>query len=405
MGFIANRDNEKDLWDYILGDTYVKTQKFDGMYAPHLGKSIALLRDDFLTQLSQDNPTFKMALMDRDTKYWTKHGAYPGLTWSRGVRNEYGFSFAKLEPAVDVHRSVLPNEIVIESDYVCDDCSILKKHKMSPLHACDKCYCLNNKAVKIVGKILENKGFIPHYYYSGNKSIHVHIFLDTKFLSYVEEYSYPILMHSFTMAKFMKWIRTKMISCWDTNAAEFDRDLINPTHLIRAELSKNKRGFKTFLGYSYKDIGDEVTICNEKNRVYPRLAEIRESNPLNQKELCNEFVTYVTNKEQERITARKNNKTYIRFDSDDKIRSCVLKIMNDNFKDINDGFKRGMFILISELRRVYDDKTAIVIVKDWNNRMGNPVSERDIDYRFTIKAYKLTNKYINNFLKEIGYDK
>jgi len=34
--------------------------------------------------------------------------------------------------------------------------------------------------------------------------------------------------------------------------------------------------------------------------------------------------------------------------------------------------------------------------------MGNKIKQSEIDYRFTKKAYTLSNKYINDFMEEIG---
>ena len=204
----------------------------------------------------------------------------------------------------------------------------------------------------------------------------------------------------------MDWLRKKMISCWDMKAREFDEDLIRASHLIRAELSKNKRGFKTFLGYTHKDMSFVPYICNEKNMIYPRLAEIRMSQPHCIKELIEEFQeSRVVETKIEKI--QKKNKTLSRWvgSSEKKtLRHCVKAILSDDFSKTNDGFKRGMFFLVNELREVFGDDTAKIMANDWNERMGNPIKQSEIDYRFKIKHYTMTCERIHKFLKELGIE-
>lgn len=349
MAFIAHQKKDNKLWDYILG-----TPKM----------SIATDRYYYLYDLNHQHK-LKIALMDRDTKMWTKWGEFPGPLLSskhNGV-------------AIDVHRSMMPNEIVIESDY--------------------PEYIDNFEASKIIGKILEGKGFTPHYYYSGNKSIHIHIFFDWDCMCGIE------LWHDVKKFKrdFIIWLRTKMINCWDTKAKEFDKDLIKATHLIRCELSKNKKGYKTFLGYTHNDLSFIPYICNEDNRIYPRLGKIIPSSPSDINELLNEFFE---DKENVKPTATS------RFNPEDctgKIRQSVGRLLSDDFKEVGDGFGRAMFIILSELRRVVGDDEAKAMVNDWNVRMGSPIKQGEIDYRFLKKAYTLSNKYINDFMEEIGINK
>lgn len=339
MSFIAHSHTNYKLWDYILGNPKM---------------SIASDRYSYLMKISNEN-NLKIALMDRDTKMWTKWVPFPGELMSpkhKGV-------------AVDVHRSMLDNEIIIESDY--------------------PDYVDNFEAAKIIGKIIEGKGFTPHYYYSGNKSIHIHVFLDWVTFFQVED-----------KKEFIEWLRAKMISCWDTNIRRFDKDLIKSTHLIRCELSKNKKGFKTFLGYTHNDLSFIPYICNEDNRIYPRLGEIKLSSPHCIKELIDEFLT---NREKPKP---KNISPFNPDDCPNEIRESVGRLLSDDFKKLNDGRNRAMFIIVSELRRVVGDDEAKEVVNDWNIRMGSTIKQSEIDYRFTKKAYTLSNKYINDFLEELG---
>lgn len=347
MVFIANQNKKWKLHNYIVGN--VKMSILEDRYY-------------YMEKLNKMNP-IKISLMDRDTKKWTKWNPFPSLLVGNNEVGNFG-----LNPCVDVHRSMLDNEIIIESDY--------------------PDYIDNFEAAKIIGKIIEGKGFTPLYYFSGSKSVHIHIFIDWVTFFQIEN-----------RKEFIIWLRTKMISCWDTNIRKFDKDLIRATHLIRCELSKNKKGYKTFLGYSHNDLSFIPYICNEENRIYPRLGEIKLSSPHCVKELIEEFIEY-QNRPKPQNVSYFNPK-----DCPNEIRKPIELLLSDDFKKVGDYRKRAMFIILSELRRVVGDDKARLMIKDWNVRMGSPIKQRDIDYRFTKKTYTLSDKYINDFMEEIGMNK
>jgi hypothetical protein len=336
--------------------------------------------------------SLKIALRDPNSENWTKWVQFPGQLWASEKNDWGGFKFSGLTAAIDVHRSVLSNEIIIESDY--------------------PTYEENYEAAKLIGKIIEDKGFSPLYYYSGNKSIHVHVFFDWDCLKKLDGIIQDQLRVMFKNSKlrfrkkFIEWLRTKMISCWDTNAKKFDTDLIRATHLIRCELSKNKQGYKTFLGYTHKDMSFVPYICNEKNRIYPKLGKIRLSSPKDIHGLIEEFIEDIKIKTKSE-RARKSNRNLGDWgmqESPDKLRDCVKAILSPDFQKIGDGYQRGMFILLNELRRVLGDSQARIVINDWNIRMGSPIKEQEIEYRFKMKNYSLSCSYIHSFLKELGID-
>ena len=367
MSFIANRNKEYALWDYLTGD---------------LKSDISIVRDRyyFLDELSR-NKNFKISLRNPYNDRWTKWVKFPGELLQIG---------GKLAPAIDVHRSILDNEIVIESDY--------------------PTYEENHEAAKLIGKIIENKGFIPHYYYSGNKSIHIHVFFDwdcLKNLSITKQNVLKVLFKSSKQifkGKFIEWLRIRMISCWDTNAKEFDKDLIKANHLIRCELSRNELGHKTFLGYTYKDMSFVPYLCNEENRIYPKIGKIKLSGPKDIDGLIDEFIKFTKTEFKIDLNRRKNqyliNPGY--YENPKNLRGCVKIILGDEFKKVRDGCKRGMFILLNELRKTMGDSQARIIINDWNKRMGLPIKPYEIEYRLNNKTYTLTCKYIHDFLKDIG---
>ena len=361
MSFIAREDEDFETWDYIIGNVYL---------------SILEKRYSYLLKMNWDNP-IKIALRDPSNDYWSKWLEFPGLLVDRrGVAE-----------AIDVHRSILKNEIIIESDY--------------------PTYEENYEAAKVIGEIVEKKGFQPLYYYSGNKSVHIHIFFDWGCLKMLNPETEERILQKFDKIGFRKyfieWLRAKMISCWDTNVKKFDKDLIKATHLIRCELSKNKKGYKTFLGYTHREMSFIPYVCNEQNRIYPNLGEIRLSSPPKIQDIVEEFLNEIEIKEK-RKKMRKRTLTPRDSAIPKEIRGCVKAILSEDFKKFGDGFKRGMFILLNELRRTMGDAQARIIINDWNSRMGFPVKDKEIEYRFKIKNYSLSCSYIHDFLKEIGID-
>jgi hypothetical protein len=206
-------------------------------------------------------------------------------------------------------------------------------------------------------------------------------------------------------AAFMEWLRSKMITCWDTQARTFDAGLVKATHLIRCELSKNKLGYKTFLGYTYKDVSPIPYVCNEANRIYPQLGKLVLSSPHNPQELIEEFAASLD------LKTRKSRNLHLNRTLDEwtgqgqeQVRACVKVILSDEFKNAGDGFARGMFILVNELKRLLGEREAQIVVSDWNERMGSPLLQKEIDYRLKLKGYSLSCDYIHTFLKEIGID-
>jgi len=377
MAFVAPRESE--LWKYIVGD-YSR------------GSSIMVDRWYYLFNLSiKQKEPLKLAFRDTATDHWTKWLPFPGLDgmlMNYRERKSSDSELAGLLPSIDVHRSILPYEIIVESDY--------------------PTYEENFKASKIVGQMIENRGFTPHYYFSGNKSIHIHVFFDWNCFKKVDRTLANSLNQRYGgnknrfHADFISWLRTQMITCWETKVRDFDEELIRASHLIRCELSRNNLGFKTFLGYSNKDMNPVVPICNEDNGIYPELGEIIMSNPNDPQQLVEEFVKDLNMKLTERKTSRRKNASQWKNRGPEKIRSCVKMILTDEFKSKDDGRKRGMFILVNELKRIVGREQARIVVYEWNESLSRPLPKRDIDYRLKQKDYTLTCTFIHSLLRELG---
>ena len=391
MAFVAHPDRDQPLWYYIIGNIHKDPDFFTGIYANGAhGVSIAVNRYYYLFELDLEHK-LKIAFRDPATNTWSRWGEFPGQLFEF-EKGWTGDRFSCLTAAIDVHRNLLPNEIVIESDY--------------------PTYDENYDAAKIIGKIIESKGFIPHYYYSGNKSVHVHVFLDWSCFRDLDDLAKAQLQTTFggSEARFKKafilWLRAKMISCWDTNAKQFDTDLIKASHLIRCELSKNKLGFKTFLGYSHRDMSFIPYLCNENNRIYPRLGQIILSKPPCVRELVDEFIEHLKLKNKLERRKRKNRSLSEWTDpgARRRLRECVKAILRDDFKGVGDGINRGFFILLNELKKTLGNDQALILINDWNARMGSPLQEQDIKARMNSKTYSLSCDYIHKFLKELNID-
>jgi hypothetical protein len=354
----ANPNREYNMWDYLI--------EFSVDRYSHLR---------ILNQMSEDN--LKIAFRDINENKWTKHkGFYKSWT-----QEEY-------QTALDIHRSLLPNEILIESDY--------------------PTYQENYEAIQIVGKIIEEKGFIPHYYYSGNKSIHISIYFDFKGLLKLPMALQNEILEKFRtknifIKKFIEWLRIQIISCFGTEVRKFDSNLVKDTHLIRAELSRNKLGYKTFLGYTYKDISFIPQVCNETNKIYPELGKIILSSPKDIDSIINEFLHSIETKNKKSRVKQNNGDLRHFFLKGSKLRPCVEFMLSNEFSTSKDGYNRSLFVLSNELKKLYDPDTCLIILRDWNERLGNPIEDKEIIYRVNLKNYTLGCDYIHNLLRELGF--
>ena len=367
MSYYPSRGSDAVGLDYINGDA-LRNRSIWANRFQHL-LALARLNGDAL----------KLSARDIATGSWTKwEDFYKGHWDDRLLRGGY-----------DLHREVLYNEIVIESDY--------------------PDYVDNFDATRIIGAILEKKGFIPHYYYSGSKSIHCHVYLDFAQLGKVDQILQDLIMQRYRTGnrfrkEFIEFVRGLMIRCWDTGIREFDEQLIHSSHLIRAEQSRNKKGYKTFLGYTYKDLSFVPKICNEDNRIYPEIGGIRVSKGYDAQALVEEFWNGIVLKDRKSKVRRKESalSRWSNPNAKEHLRHCVRFMLSDRFKTAGDGYKRAMFILINELKRIHSIDETMLILHDWNRRMGHPIS--DFKPHINSKEYSLSCGYIHSFLETLGFN-
>jgi len=346
----------------------------------YIDKHISTDRYYYLWELNTlSGYDLSIAFRDIDTNMWTKWTLF-NKTSLESLRNNY-----------DVQRSLLYNEIIIEGD--------------------DKDYSVNALNMRKLGAIIEGKGFIPHYYYSGGKSIHCHVFLDFKSLLEIDGVTQEIIVTTYSKGRFVKefisFLRTKMSTGWGINFCKFDRGFDkSATHLIRAELSRNSLGYKTFLGYSWKDIPLVQPICNSKSKIGPVLGKVLLSAPPARELqlIVDEWLEFSNAKEHKK---RLDNRITLLSWVDNgvpnnELRPCVRKLMCHP-ELYSDGQNRAMFIIFNELREK-DPDNAVARINAWNNALPEPVKQCEIEYRANRKVYALSCNYIHSFMREIGFD-
>lgn len=364
MAYIACSQQDYSSWDYMQG-----TRDF----------SIVVARRDRLMELTYlSGDKMLVSCHDRAGGFWTKHETI----WKRGNDKDYDLAY-------DVHRSILPNEIVIESD-------------MPDFHD-------NYEAARSIGKILEAKGYKPMYYYSGGKSIHIHIFLDPMIFAGLDSFLQESILKGFTkhyfFKQFMEYLREKVITLWGIKKGVFDEQLIKGNHLIRSELSRNSKGFKTFLGYEHKDLSFVPTICNETNGFYPTIGEVRFSKPKNFQQEVEGFLQYKEDQVSKRKVARKEFGLlkYLEPEAFAARRPCVDYLLSEDFEGKGDGTQRAMFILSNELKGELGEEQAYEELSLWNSSIGSPLRDNEMSYRvFEHKHYNLSCKYIQELLDSTG---
>lgn len=328
------------------------------------GESIASDRYYNLLYLAYEYKDLKIAFRDSDSTKFT--------TW----KSFWEYKHNDLLNAVDVHREILPNEIIVESDY--------------------PEYERNWEAARVIGNILETKGFSPLYYFSGNKSIHIHCFIDENVFrqlpsDLVEELEFKFVTKNKFLKTFYEHLRKKIQNCWDLSYKDFDKQIKATAHLIRAEGSKNKLTYKTFIGYSYKDIPLFPIITSKETGVYPKVGKKVLSHPNNILELIEEMLAVKKVKRKIQCTLNASG-----------ISKNAEFILSDEFIKKGDCAKRGLFILINELKKCKNNDDIFNLVSVWNSKLPTPFRDEELKYRINRdQIYNLSQEYIDTALEEI----
>jgi hypothetical protein len=355
MMYVTPGYNNKE-YNYINGNVYVEP-------------NISLMRRNEINLLPfTPYCSFEISCHDPVINKWTK-------------RN---YNLQKFDQAVDVHRGMLSNEIVVESDF--------------------DSYEKNVDKMRVYGKFLESLGWKAHYFYSGNKSVHLHLFLD--FNRVFVECDQELLKQCTSYYKtekgfikgFMEFLREMLITNDLLGVKGFDKSLVKSTHLIRCNLSKNKLGFKTFLGYSFVDLSFVPFIVNWDNGFFPKMCERYEcSVPSNFDVILSR---YLSSKVKGKKKSKENRKSYSLFSFDEGcLKPCVNKICTTEFVD---GRKRLLFVLVNELKKVKSKEEVKILVSGWCVLNGIVFSDCLFDFLWGNKDYRLGCKFLSSLFVEIG---
>jgi len=343
-------------------------------------ESVGFHRMWMLDALAQKTD-FSINFQSIDGKYFTKRDQ-----WSRTHQD-------KILNAYTIHRTLLVNEIVLDFDH--------------------KDYSWNVFYFRQVHEILGEEGYIPYIYFSGNKGLHVHYYLDYSILAEKLDMKLQIRIvnHFANKSTFEKrltrFIAKKYERLFSQNYV--DTSLTHTNHTIRSEGSLNKKGFKTFLGNDPTKIPSLPPIFHIENERYPKFpfhhycysdSKIKHSVPKNIVKLCEEFVTT----KRIGITPEKSKSLFDYFpkqNNDTGVKkNCLEFFESKDYSNINDCRKRVLFVLASHYK---DNPNQLNILRRWNASVLDGYLRDDLIFR-TLKSTtgNVSCNYIKHILGMIG---
>jgi hypothetical protein len=240
------------------------------------------------------------------------------------------------------HRSILSNELIIEYD------SNIKED--------------NVQATKEVCKRLDKDGIKYALWDSGNRSLHVHVFINLK-----EATNIPLLKKTF-------------IRHYTHGILQPDLQLCSGNHLIRCEYGVNEKSGKP-----------KTPIYRSKD--YPILNDIKP-------EIWAEY-----SEERRKALVR----SIVRNDTElTSTKGFKYLISAHEFKEAEDGRERALFMLIHLLKPQYKEnrKGLVEFLQDWYRYSGGyKLNDKQIwgkvIYQWD-RQYNFTENYLNELLVSIG---
>lgn len=339
-------------------------------------KSVGFHRMWYLDTLNQKTP-FNISLQSREG-FFTKRIAWDDLDHEKKLR------------AFIIHRTLLNNEIVFDFDA--------------------KEYEQNVYNFKSVFPLLNRLGYVPYVWYSGNKGLHAHFFMDYTVLKDTLDMDLQkkIVEHFGKKERFIKQFTTYIAKRlgWLYKRFSIDGQLNHTNHLIRSEGSLHKLGFKTFLGHTPEDVPLIPPIYNPENKQYPKLpfhhycysqAEIKCSVPTDLVQLCTEFAK-IKNIGKPKIMYKSLSDFFPKSQPKDK--ACIKFLLSPDFGKIGEGRKRALFILASHFN---NDDDQIRKLREWNQDILNGhLTDLMIETSAKSTTGKVSCKYTHEFLDSIG---
>jgi hypothetical protein len=142
-------------------------------------------------------------------------------------------------------------------------------------------------------------------------------------------------------------------------------------------------------------------VCNEINRIYPSIGDIRLSKPHNMHDLVEEFIRDVESSTKIKRLKHKNMGLH-EWLNPGELRGCIKYILGDDFKKFSDGYRRAAFILSNEIKKTLGAEQAVILVNEWNAKLGFPLTDKELMVILNNKVYSLSCDYVHKFLKSLG---
>ncbi len=263
------------------------------------------------------------------------------------------------------HRSVLNNEVVCEYD--------------------DEDKAFNLRCADYVCKRLREENLAYSKWDSGNKSTHVHIFIDVK------------------QAQRLNILKSVFLRYYGTIYYDKQKDKLSHIKPDTTEFGR------------YKKITPDLQLCASNNLVRAEFGLNEKSG--NFKQPSGFFKPHLTineipeevwlwySREVKRILSTKITKEV----PAELSKSVGFKyIVNSHeFREADDGRERAMFMLMHTIRRNYTDKSEFLrFLIDWYRYSGGrKLTSVDIRHKVNYhwnRNYTITKRYLNDFLYNIG---
>lgn len=308
--------------------------------------------------------------------------------WSR-------FDHDKKLHAYILHRTLLDNEIVFDFDAPTYEKNV-------------------SNFKKLYYDFLEEKGFVPYIWFSGNKGLHIHFFLNYKPLAEKLEMSdQELIVRKMRTKKLFFKRLTSFIAKkleWFYTSFAIDGQINHTNHLIRAEGSLNKKGFKTFLGNTPRDIPPTPPIVDPEQKEYPRFpfhhycyteSEIKYSTPTDLIKITKEFI--IDKKLRNEVNQIKLSNFFDKPVVSKKDHPCIKFFLSEEFGNLKECRKRALFIIASHYNNQPDQ---IKLVRDWNqNILGGYLRDEIILTSCRSTKGTVGCNYVKELLGSLGQNK
>jgi len=240
------------------------------------------------------------------------------------------------------HRSILSNEVVIEFD--------------------DNDANKNREYADEVARRLKLDNISFSKWFSGNKSVHIHFFIDVG------------------QARNISLLKNTIMRYYTKDLPLPDLRLSTPNHLVRAEYGKHEKtgNIKSFIS------------CNGK---YPEICKLP-------KPLWDYYVSRQITVIKRKVSTDVNQLS--------ELEGFKYIVSSHMFREVDDGRERAMFMLIHVLKPKYKDRKDefIKFMQDWYKYSGGRQLtdlqiERKVNYHWN-REYNFTEKYLYDLLESIG---